>query len=240
MECQMLYLLDYDLRIDEIELLVHFSPFFRKTSLVPSGSTPPAARQQMLRGMPHSASCDDVFTLRLPPPKKSEIVPIILSSAPVPVDTAGASTAPKALPVTPDQGTKRPIFTRAISQSIKRTITGSGASSSGCSSDTYSELTEDHGSSDEYSSTSDDDDAILASARSATAKRVQLSGPRYLAHRSVSTSNASSRPTSFPLTPSGSADSADAPVRVGGMVKSVSCYDTRSPLSGKGGKNTWA
>lgn len=232
----MLYLLDYDLRIDEMELLVHFSPFFRKTSLVPSGSTPPAARQQAPRTMPYSASADDVFTLRLPPPKKSEIVPIILSSAP----TGNPSEAPKALPVTPDQGTKRPIFTRAISQSIKRTITGSGASSSGSSSDAYSELTEDHGSSDGYSSTSDDDDAMLVSATAATVKRVQLSGPRFLMHRSVSTSTASSKASSFPLTPSGSADSDTAPVRVGGMVKSVSCYDARSPLAGKGGKNTWA
>lgn len=239
----MLYLLDYDLRIDEMELLVHFSPFFRKTSLVSSGSTPPAARQQMMRGMSYSASCDNVFTLRLPPPKKSEVVPIILSSAP----SAGGkpsetSTASKAMPVTPDQGTKRPIFTRAISQSIKRTITGSGGSSTGSTSDTYSELTEDHGSSDEYSSTSDEDDAMLTSA--ATAKRVQLSGPRYLMQRSVSTSTASSKATSFPLTPSSSADSETGPIRIGGMVKSVSCYDARSPLAGKlagkGGKNTWA
>lgn len=239
MECQMLYLLDYDLRIDEMELIVHFSPFFRKTSLVPSGSTPPAttARQQIPRGMSYSSSCDDIFTLRLPPPKKSEIVPIVLSTA-----SGGASTdkgtASKTLPVTPDQGTKKPIFTRAISQSIKRTITGSGSSSSG-SSDAYSELTEDHGSSDE-SNTSDDDDAMLASAASTTAKRVNLVGPRFLMHRSVSTSTASSRACSVPLTPSGSTDSEAAPARIGGMVKSVSCYDARSPLAGKGSKNTWA
>lgn len=224
-----------------MELLVHFSPFFRKTSLVSSGSTPPAARQQMMRGMSYSASCDDVFTLRLPPPKKSEVVPIILSSAPSASEKTSetlTSTMPKPMPVTPDQGTKRPIFTRAISQSIKRTITGSGSSSNGSSSDTYSELTEDHGSSDEYSSTSDDDDAMLTSA--ATAKRIQLSGPRYLMQRSVSASTTSSKATSFPLTPSSSADSDSGPVRVGGIVKSVSCYDARSPLAGKGGKNTWA
>lgn len=236
----MLHLLDYDLRIYEMELLVHFSPFFRKTSLVPSGSTPPAARQQIMRGMPYSASADDVFTLRLPPPKKDEIVPIVLSSASASAKAGEASTAatalPKALPVTPDQGTKRQIFTRAISQSVKRTITGSGASSSG-SSDAYSVLTEDHGSSDEYSSTSDDDDAMLASAASAPAKRVQPTGPRYPMHRSASASTASSRGSSFPLTPSGSADSDTAPIRVGGMVKSISRYDAKSPLAGKGGKN---
>lgn len=237
MECQMLYLLDYDLRIDEVELIVHFSPFFRKTSLVPSGSTPPATlpRQQMMKGMSYSASADDVFTLRLPPPKKGEAVPIVLPSAP----NSQNSAASKILPVTPDQGTKRPIFTRAISQSIKRTITGSGASSSGSSSDAYSELTEDHGSSDE-SNTSDDDDAFLTTAVAGSDKRIHLPGPRFHMSRSVSTSTASSKVSSFPLTPSGSTDSEGAPVRIGGMVKSVSCYSARSPLAGKGGKNTWA
>ncbi|KAK9893350.1 hypothetical protein P389DRAFT_198920 [Cystobasidium minutum MCA 4210] len=238
MECQMLYLLDYDLRIDEMELIVHFSPFFRKSSLVPSGSTPPATvpRQQMMRGMTYSSSSDDVFTLRLPPPKKTEVVPIVLSTAP----NGQAKAAPKALPVTPDQGTKRPIFTRAISQSIKRTITGSGASSSGSSSDAYSELTEDRGSSDESNTSDDDDDALHTTAIAGTAKRIQLPGPRFHMQRSISTSTASSRASSFPLTPSGSTDSNAGPVRIGGMVKSVSCYDSRSPLAGKGGKNTWA
>jgi G1/S-specific cyclin PLC1 len=232
----MLYLLDYDLRIDETELVQHFSPFFKKSSLLPSGPTPPA-KQHITRGMPYSASCNDVFTAtqtRLPPPKKSEIVPIVLSTA---------GTAPlthRNLPVTPEQGIKRPIFARAISQSIKRTITGSGASSSGAS-EAYSELTEDRGSSDGSPSTSDDDDAHLATAAATTAKRIHLSGPRFLIQRSISSSTTSSSgASSFPLTPTSSADSIKGPTRIGGMVKSVSCYEPRSPLAGKGGKNTWA
>lgn len=199
MECQMLNLLDYDLRIDETELLVHFSPFFPKSSLVPSGMTAPASRQQMMRGISYAASCGDVFWLHLPPLNRGEAVPIILPSPPSTGNTGHITDVPEEMPVTPDQGTKRPVFTPAISQSIERTITESGSSSTGSTSDTYSELTEDRGSPDEDCCICDEADAMLTS--SATSKRIQLSGHRHLMLSVAAASTASLRAASFPLTP---------------------------------------
>jgi hypothetical protein len=114
MECQLLYLLDYDLRIEEAELIHHFAPFFKKTTLVSSGTTPPAAQHQhSSRGLPHSASSDDVFTaaharavasISPRPYKRIDVVPISLSMS-------MPSLAKQQIPVTPEHhGSRRVVM----------------------------------------------------------------------------------------------------------------------------------
>lgn len=66
MEKQLLYLLDYDLRMSEDELLHHFQPFLRRAtppSPPPVWSTPTAVRTpQTLRNMPSLEACSPSST----------------------------------------------------------------------------------------------------------------------------------------------------------------------------------
>lgn len=249
MEVQLLYLLDYDLRIDESELIEHFSPFFKRTALVSFCSTP-AAKQQVMKGMSYSASCDDVFTASSASRahRKGDCVP-----APVALSTSVPAAAGKIAdgqPTTPDlqrQGTKRAIFTRSGGQAVRRPCPGSGASSA---SDDIScaDLTEDHSSSDGFSSATSDDESILRSkeedfAIHAKTGMVRIAGvakPRFMATRSASATSIASRATSFPMTPSSSNDSVDGPTALSrhGIVKSVSYYQVKSPSAGRG-KTSW-
>lgn len=261
----MLYLLDYDLRIDEPELLTHFAPFLKMSSLVPSAGVAAAKKQQVMRGVPysHGSSINDNSTFAVPqtrmaPPQRSEIVPITLSAVPhgnhiqrtdivingparAAAAAAGGQVVDMEVPTTPDQGGRIPHFTRAVSQSIRRVITGSGASSSGSSS-ACSELTEDRGSSSEGSPATSDDESghhhLQAGRSTATAKRISINGTRLFVQRSVSTNTISSKAVSMPLTPSSSAGSNAG--RPTGMVKSVSYYEPKVSLVNKNGNNTWA
>lgn len=66
MEKQLLYLLDYDLRMSEAELLQHFQPFLRRTTPpAPPAWSPPAALrtpQQTLRHVPSLEACSPTST----------------------------------------------------------------------------------------------------------------------------------------------------------------------------------
>ena len=232
MECQLLYLLDYDLRIDETELVHHFSPFFRKSTL-PSSSTTPAAKQQVMRGMPYAPSTEDVISVSASSTKRTETATLV-SSASVPASLARKADYPSH--PSSAQGTKRSIFTRSASASVPPTVrriatttTSSGATSSDEASSSCAELTEDHSSSDDCSSssaTSDDemhDDEGLAHQRN-TASKVRVASvangaggvrARFVAPRSVSTTALSTgKPVvSLPMTPTSSSDSmTDEPV----------------------------
>ena len=216
MECQLLYLLDFDLRIDEAELIHHFSPFFKKSTLVSLGTTPIASQ----RAMPYSASCDDVFVAAqaraLAAPRRSEVTPLALSSS-VPASTS------QHLPVTPEQqlGTKRSVSTRIISRNDRTSPGDSSDGSSSCAG-----LTEDH-SSDDSSSPSDDEANVEGEIR-----------PRYLAQRSFSAMSMPSKAISSYI----SSSSNEGISLKSKLIKSVSHYDSRSPLAGKGGRaptSTW-
>jgi hypothetical protein len=255
MECQLLYLLDYDLRIDESELIEHFSPFFKKTTLVSSGSTP-VAKLQVMKGMSYSASCDDVFTAStgVRAQRKGDAMPVSLSSS-VPASAAAAAVSKVAgQPSTPEQGTKRAIFTRTGGQAVRRVHAGSAASSASSDEASCAGLTEDHGSSDDYSVTSDEEgtaqnqggDEALQAGVAGKISMVKLAGmvrPRFMGIRSASTTAIASKgPTSLPMTPTSSNDSITGPVASyrSGMVKSVSYYDVKSPLAGRGNqKVSW-
>ena len=254
MECQLLYLLDYDLRIDETELIEHFSPFFKKTTLVPSGNTP-IAKQQVMKGMSYSASCGDVFTAAAGTraQRKGDAVPSSLSSS-VPASAAAAIAPAKpaaaAQPNTPEQGTKRAIFTRTGGQTVRRPPPSSATSSASSDEASCAELTEDHASSDDSSATSDDESVARQNEGEAgiTGKisMVKIAGmvrPRFMGTRSVSTTSIVSKSaTSYPMTPTSSNDSITAPTANfrSGMVKSVSYYDVKSPLAGRGNqKVSW-
>ncbi|CAD6565026.1 MAG: hypothetical protein CYPHOPRED_005029 [Cyphobasidiales sp. Tagirdzhanova-0007] len=80
MECQLLYLLDYDLRIEESELLEHFGPFltFRKvsnTSSTQSASRLRDRRTPSLESVGSSSSGSDSSSSPLPRTPSNEIPP---------------------------------------------------------------------------------------------------------------------------------------------------------------------
>lgn len=81
MECQLLYLLDYDLRIEESELLEHFGPFlnFRKASTANSTQSSPSRlrdrRTPSLESVGSSSSGSDSASSPLPKTPSSEIPP---------------------------------------------------------------------------------------------------------------------------------------------------------------------
>lgn len=246
MEVQLLFLLDYDLRIDEAELVEHFSPFFKKTTLVSSGSTP-VAKQQVMKGMSYSASCDDVFTASSGSrgQKKGEMVPLTLSASVPPSVGVPQGATVSVQPSTPEQqreGVKRAIFTRANrAGAIRRPCPGSGASSASDEA-SCAELTEDHSSSDDYSSATSDEEIRCESEDAALQAKIGLvkiagiARPRFMGTRSASTTSIVSKATSYPMTPTSSNDSVEAgpsaPYRFG-MVKSVSYYEMKSPLAGR-------
>ena len=82
MECQLLYLLDYDLRIEESELLEHFEPFLhvRKPATMVMPSPPSRLRERRtpsLESVSSNSSGSDSSSSPLPRTPTDEIRPVI-------------------------------------------------------------------------------------------------------------------------------------------------------------------
>lgn len=82
MECQLLYLLDYDLRIEESELLEHFEPFLtvRKPTAMILPSPPSRLRERRtpsLESVSSNSSGSDASSSPLPRTPTDEVRPVI-------------------------------------------------------------------------------------------------------------------------------------------------------------------
>lgn len=85
MECQLLYLLDYDLRIEESELLEHFAPFlnFRSAASM-SAASPTRLRERRTPSLESVGSSSGSDSSLSPQPKTplNEVPPSIAVSKP--------------------------------------------------------------------------------------------------------------------------------------------------------------
>lgn len=135
MEKQLLYLLDYDLRIEEDELTFHFAPFFRRFE-----TRADAGRREMfLRGCEAGRECE-----RYARASERRIALRNLPASQVPCWNAPRSTPKRVAPPTAEKSATVPLLTPTAA--LKHHMRNSTTSRSSSSISSEAELTDDNGS----------------------------------------------------------------------------------------------
>lgn len=102
MECQLLYLLDYDLRIEESELLEHFAPFlnFRSAPSAIHASSPTRLRERRTPSLESVGSSSSSDSSLSPQPKtpSNEVPPSISVSKPTTIHYSKGLPTPEPSP----------------------------------------------------------------------------------------------------------------------------------------------